>query len=97
THAGSTIYLYLDSVTGIVTGSTSATQAGINAGNTAFTLSVGLTTGIVTLTQFESIDHSQTDTYSGSYINDVKQLAANLIDLKASAFTTDSEGDKTVT
>ncbi|MHC2335526.1 DUF5801 repeats-in-toxin domain-containing protein [Bradyrhizobium sp. USDA 4454] len=97
THAGSTIYLYLDSVTGIVTGSTSATQAGITAGNTAFTLSVGLTTGIVTLTQFETIDHSQTDTYSGSYINDVKQLAANLIDLKASAFTTDSEGDKTVT
>ncbi|QOZ35181.1 S-layer family protein [Bradyrhizobium sp. CCBAU 53421] len=97
THAGNTIYLYLDSVTGIVTGSTSATQAGITAGNTAFTLSVGLTTGMVTLTQFESIDHSQIDTYSGSYINDVKQLAANLIDLKASAFTTDSEGDKTVT
>ncbi|WP_338831727.1 DUF5801 repeats-in-toxin domain-containing protein [Bradyrhizobium sp. 27S5] len=97
THAGSTIFLYLDSVTGVVTGSTSATQVGINAGNTVFTLSVGLTTGIVTLTQLESIDHSQTNTYSGSYINDVKQLAANLIDLKASAFTTDSEGDKTVT
>ncbi|WP_166294177.1 DUF5801 repeats-in-toxin domain-containing protein [Bradyrhizobium sp. 2S1] len=97
THAGSTIFLYLDSVTGVVTGSTSATVGGINAGNTVFTLSVGLTTGIVTLTQLESIDHSQTNTYSGSYINDVKQLAANLIDLKASAFTTDSEGDKTVT
>ncbi|MGF6313539.1 hypothetical protein ABIB82_007692, partial [Bradyrhizobium sp. i1.8.4] len=97
THAGSTIFLYLDSVTGVVTGSTSAIQGGINAGNTVFTLGVGLTTGIVTLTQLESIDHTQTDTYSGSYINDIKQLAANLIDLKASAFTTDSEGDKTVT
>ncbi|QIG98979.1 DUF5801 repeats-in-toxin domain-containing protein [Bradyrhizobium sp. 6(2017)] len=97
THAGSTIFLYFDSVSGVVTGSTSATVGGINAGNTVFTLSVGLTTGIVTLTQFETIDHSQIDTYSGSYINDVKQLAANLIDLTASAFTTDHEGDKTVT
>ncbi|WP_157861004.1 DUF5801 repeats-in-toxin domain-containing protein, partial [Bradyrhizobium viridifuturi] len=66
THGGSTIYLY--DVGGVITGSTSTTAGGINAGNTAFTLSVDLTTGIVTLTQLESIDHSQTDTYNGSYI-----------------------------
>ncbi|WP_244486099.1 DUF5801 repeats-in-toxin domain-containing protein, partial [Bradyrhizobium viridifuturi] len=95
THAGSTIFVY--DVGGVITGSTSATAGGINAGNTVFTLSVGLTTGIVTLTQFESIDHSQTDTYNGSYINDIKSLAANLIDLKASAVTTDNDGDTSAT
>ncbi|MGF6312219.1 hypothetical protein ABIB82_006292, partial [Bradyrhizobium sp. i1.8.4] len=95
THAGSAIFLY--DVGGVITGSTSATAGGINAGNTVFTLSVGLTTGIVTLTQLESIDHSQTDTYNGSYINDIQQLAANLIDLKASAVTTDRDGDSSPT
>ena len=68
----------------------------MNSGNTVFTLSVVGGTGVVTLTQFQSVDHSHTDTYSGSYINDVISLTAGKIVLAASAFTTDSEGDLSV-
>jgi hypothetical protein len=58
-----------------------------------FTLSVASGTGVVTLTQFDTIDHTQTDTYNNAYINDVQSLANSLVDLKATATTTDSEGD----
>src|SRR6187551_694398 len=78
---------------GVITGSTALTEGGINAGNTVFTLSVASGTGVVTLTQFDTIDHTQTDTYNNAYINDVQSLANSLVDLKATATTTDSEGD----
>jgi Ca2+-binding RTX toxin-like protein len=81
---------------GVITGSTALTEGGINAGNTVFTLSVN-SAGVVTLTQDAALDHTLISAYNGTYISDVLSLASNLVDLKASAFTTDSEGDKTVT
>src|SRR4029078_11800231 len=78
---------------GVITGSTALTEGGINAGNTVFTLSMPSGTGVVTLTQFDTIDHTQTDTYNNAYINDVQSLANSLVDLKATAKTTDSEGN----
>ncbi|HEL8468514.1 DUF5801 repeats-in-toxin domain-containing protein, partial [Legionella pneumophila] len=51
---GSNIYLY--DISGTIVGSTSATQAGVNAGNTVFDLSVD-GAGVVTLRQYAEIDH----------------------------------------
>src|SRR5205823_3576960 len=45
---GASVLLY--SIAGVVTGSTSATLGGVDAGNTIFSLSVNSGTGVVTLT-----------------------------------------------
>jgi T1SS-143 domain-containing protein len=94
TSGGLAIRLYENG--GVITGSTALTEGAISGSNTVFTLSVNSSTGVVTLTQLDTIDHSQADIYSGSYINDLKSLPNDLVDLKASAVTTDSEGDHTV-
>ena len=94
TSANAPIYLYENN--GVITGSTSITEGGILAGNTAFTISVD-SSGVVTLTQFLAMDHTQTDTYGNSYIADVVSLTNGKIDLVASSYTTDSEGDKSAT
>ena len=91
THHGATIYLY--NIGGVITGSTSATQGGVAAGNTAFTLSVNSSTGVATLTQFETLDQAHTDTYNGAYVNDVVSLASGIINLTASAGDTSASFD----
>ena len=91
-HAGLSIVLY--NIGGVITGSTSGTAAGVNPGNTVFTLSVDGASGAVTLTQSENIDHSLTQT--SNFPTDVQSLAANLVDLTAVATTTDHEGDSAV-
>src|SRR5262249_32550944 len=54
--------------------------------------------GVVTLTQLQAIDHTTTSTYNGAYIDDTTAiLGSGKIDLVASAYTTDSEGDKSAT
>ncbi|TIF20515.1 enhanced entry virulence factor RtxA, partial [Legionella pneumophila] len=52
---GNNIYLY--NIAGSVVGSTSATQAGITTGNTIFSLGVNSSSGVVTLTQHQEVDH----------------------------------------
>ncbi|TIH00400.1 hypothetical protein DI137_14465, partial [Legionella pneumophila] len=52
---GNNIYLY--NIAGSVVGSTSATQAGITTGNTIFSLDVNSSSGVVTLTQHQEVDH----------------------------------------
>ncbi|UPM50762.1 DUF5801 domain-containing protein [Synechococcus sp. A10-1-5-1] len=79
---------------GVITGSTSLTEVGVNAGNTAFTIVVNSSSGVLTLTQSKAIDHLQTDTYDGAYIEDLALLGNDLIELRATASGTfDSEGD----
>ena len=62
-----------------------------------FTLSVNSGTGVVTLTQSDVIDHTTSNAYNGAYIEDLKALGDDVLDLKASAVTTDSEGDTSAT
>ncbi|MBR0875297.1 hypothetical protein JQ633_33395, partial [Bradyrhizobium tropiciagri] len=95
TSGGLAINLYESG--GVITGSTALTEGAINAGNTVFTLSVDNTTGVVTLTQTHTVDHTQADVYNNAYISDLQSLAGNLVDLKASAVTTDSDGDSSAT
>ncbi|UPM50766.1 DUF5801 domain-containing protein [Synechococcus sp. A10-1-5-1] len=92
TSGGVSIRLYESG--GVITGSTSLTEVGVNAGNTAFTIVVNSSSGVLTLTQSKAIDHLQTDTYDGAYIEDLALLGNDLIELRATASGTfDSEGD----
>ncbi|MDR5868476.1 DUF5801 repeats-in-toxin domain-containing protein, partial [Halomonas koreensis] len=93
TSGGEAINLYINGDGTLVTGSTAADEGSVAAGNTIFTLSLNSTTGVLTQTQSGVIDHDQTDTYDGAYISDEKLLADGLVELVASAETTDSEGD----
>ncbi|GKW49804.1 beta strand repeat-containing protein [Halomonas sp. NCCP-2165] len=93
TSDGEAINLYINGDGTLVTGSTAADEGSVAAGNTIFTLALNSTTGVLTQTQSGVIDHSQTDTYDGAYISDEQALADGLVELVASAETTDSEGD----
>ncbi|SCW86089.1 type I secretion C-terminal target domain (VC_A0849 subclass), partial [Pseudomonas peli] len=86
---GATIYLYENA--GVITGSTSASEAGVNASNSVFTLSVN-GTGQVTLTQLKEIDHNPGGATS-NYSAQEAVLASNLVGLKATATITDGDGD----
>ncbi|WP_300973034.1 DUF5801 repeats-in-toxin domain-containing protein [Sphingomonas sp. LHG3406-1] len=92
TQGGVAINLYL--VGGKVVGSTATSAAGVNAGNTVFDVSVN-GTGVVTLTQYGQIDHTNTDPNpTGSPFNDqLISLADGLVTLTASATITDRDGD----
>ncbi|RIX29040.1 hypothetical protein D3M59_06850, partial [Sphingomonas edaphi] len=79
------IFLYENG--GVITGSTSATEGGIDAGNTAFTVSINPTTGAVTLTQFLAVEHSNT----ASNDEDSTGLNAGVLNLRVT--TTDFDGD----
>ena len=57
---GVAINLYETS--GVIVGSTSATEAGVGTANTVFEVSVDGATGIVTLTQHQQIDHDVAET-----------------------------------
>ncbi|MHA3320307.1 enhanced entry virulence factor RtxA [Legionella pneumophila] len=90
---GSNIYLY--DISGTIVGSTSATQAGVNAGNTVFDLSVD-GAGVVTLRQHAEIDHPIADDPSASgapFDDQLAVLGNNLVSLTATALTTDGDGD----
>ncbi|WP_316851818.1 DUF5801 repeats-in-toxin domain-containing protein [Aquipseudomonas alcaligenes] len=86
---GATIYLY--ETGGTIYGSTSATEGGVNAGNTIFTLSVN-GSGQVTLTQNAEIDHALPGVGS-SYDVQEAVLANNLVGLKGTVTVTDGDGD----
>jgi Ca2+-binding RTX toxin-like protein len=87
---GATIRLYVSG--GVITGSTSATEGGINSGNTIFTLTVN-GSGVVTLTQFAEIDHANNGDTSAPYDDQFATLGTNLVRLTASATITDGDGD----
>ncbi len=86
---GAAINLYL--VTGTVVGSTAASAAGVNAGNTVFNVSVNASTGVVTLTQFSQFDHPLAT--SSNFPADVVSLVDGLITLTATGTITDNDGD----
>ncbi|MER9930078.1 DUF5801 domain-containing protein, partial [Mesorhizobium sp. M0093] len=86
---GASIFLY--NIGGVVTGSTSATQGGVTAGNTVFSLAVD-GTGTVTLTQYGEIDHALPGAGS-NYDTQLATLGNGLVNLTATALTTDGDGD----
>ncbi|MEP1428846.1 MAG: hypothetical protein ABJL64_09285, partial [Rhizobiaceae bacterium] len=90
TSGGNDIYLY--NIGGVIVGSTSSTNPGSVDGTAVFTLGVDAS-GNVTLTQLLVIDHGSDVAYSGVYIDDVQSLGDNLVELKATATTTDGDGD----
>ncbi|WP_255209955.1 DUF5801 repeats-in-toxin domain-containing protein, partial [Aquipseudomonas alcaligenes] len=87
---GATVYLYESG--GVIYGSTSASEAGVDPSNTIFTLSVNSATGQVTLTQFEEIDHSAPGVGS-NYSNQEAVLGSGLVGLKGTVVITDGDGD----
>ncbi|APE30130.1 hypothetical protein BOX17_03680 [Halomonas aestuarii] len=93
TSDGDPIRLYINDDGTLVTGSTAGDEASVAAGNTVFTLALDTTTGVLTQTQSAVIDHGTTDTYEGAYIVDERALANGLVELVASAETTDGDHD----
>ncbi len=81
---GLSVLLY--NVGGVVTGSTAATLAEVNAGNTVFTVSVGSGTGVVALDQIRAVSHPDV-----SDPDDPVSPAATSIQLTATI--TDGDGD----
>ena len=73
---GASIRLY--EIGGVITGSTAATDGGVNAGNTIFTIAVS-GTGVVTLTQFAEIDHANNGDTSAPYDDQFAVLATGLV------------------
>ena len=91
--SGAPIYLYV--IGGVVVGSTSATEAGVTAGNTVFDVSVS-GTGIVTLTQYSQIDHpigSDPTATESPFADQIASIADDLITLTATSTITDNDGD----
>jgi T1SS-143 domain-containing protein len=86
------IHLYL--IGGKVVGSTSATEIGVNAGNTVFDVQVAAD-GTVTLTQYQQIDHDTVDPTPGGspFVDHVVSLTDGLVTLTASSSLTDRDGD----
>src|SRR5690606_5956042 len=84
---GATIYLYESA--GVIYGSTSATEGGVDPSNTIFSLSVN-GAGQVTLTQFEEIDHSLPGVGS-NYGAQEAVLGAGLVGLKGTVVITDDD------
>ncbi|SNV49160.1 structural toxin protein RtxA [Legionella lansingensis] len=90
---GLSIYLY--DIAGVIVGSTAAALAGVDASNTIFDLSVDAS-GVVTLNQYEEIDHpiANDPSPTGSPFADQFAVLSNgLVTLTASALTTDGDGD----
>ncbi|HMI41393.1 MAG TPA: DUF5801 repeats-in-toxin domain-containing protein, partial [Sphingomicrobium sp.] len=92
TQGGVAINLY--NVGGVIIGSTAVTSGGINAANTVF--SVGVSgTGVVTLTQFSQIDHTNADPTPGGapFTDHSISLADGSITLTRSETVIDKDGD----
>ncbi|HET7817039.1 MAG TPA: DUF5801 repeats-in-toxin domain-containing protein, partial [Sphingomicrobium sp.] len=91
--SGNDIFLY--EIGGKVVGSTSATLAGVNAGNTVFDVAVSAT-GVVTLTQYSQIDHPAAGDPDGTdapFDDHIAWMADSLVTLTASSTVTDNDGD----
>ncbi|MBR1126614.1 hypothetical protein JQ628_34200, partial [Bradyrhizobium lablabi] len=84
--------IYLHNINGVITGSTSSSTAGVNTGNTIFTISVNAS-GVVTLTQFAEIDHANNNDTSAPYDDQFAVLTTGLVNLTATATITDGDGD----
>ena len=87
--------IFLHEIGGVITGSTEALTANVNAGNTIFSIAVG-GTGVVTLTQFAQIDHPIADDPTPTVTPFEDQLAvlgSGLVTLTGSATITDFDGD----
>lgn len=90
---GASIYLY--NVGGTIVGSTALTAGAIADGNKIFSVSVN-GSGVVTLTQFQQIDHpiANDPSASGSPFDDQNAVLGNgLISLTRSGSITDGDGD----
>jgi VCBS repeat-containing protein len=87
--------IFLYEIGGKVVGSTSATLAGVTDDNTVFDVAVD-SDGIVTLTQYQQIDHDTADpTPTGpGFADHIVSLADGLVTLTASATLTDNDGDE---
>ena len=75
---------------GTVIGSTAASEGAVNTGNTIFSLAVD-SDGIVTLTQFQEIDHDVS--HSANFDVDTKALADGLVSLDGTYTVTDGDDD----
>jgi len=90
---GASIYLY--NVGGTIVGSTALTAGTIADGNKIFSVSVN-SSGVVTLTQFQQIDHpiANDQSASGAPFDDQNAILGNgLISLTRSGSITDGDGD----
>jgi T1SS-143 domain-containing protein len=90
---GASIYLY--NVGGTIVGSTALTAGAIADGNKIFSVSVN-GSGVVTLTQFQQIDHpiANDPSASGAPFDDQNAILGNgLISLTRSGSITDGDGD----
>ncbi len=83
---GHEIYLY--EVNGQIVGSTALNSDDVGSANTVFSISVNSVTGVVTLTQYDAIDHV------GAGNGSVISLNNGLVKLTASATVTDGDGDQ---
>ena len=92
TQHGVAINLY--NVGGVIVGSTATTAGGIDASNTVFTVST-TNTGVVTLTQFSQIDHTNTDpSPTGAPFTDhIISLTDGSITLTRNETVVDKDGD----
>ena len=88
---GASINLY--NVSGLIIGSTAANAGAITDGNTIFTIGVGTSTGVVTLTQYAEIDHALESETGSPFDDQLAVLGAGLVKLTGSALTTDGDGD----
>ncbi len=75
-----------------IIGSTSSNSGGVDAGNTVFSLAVN-SSGEVTLTQYQEIDHSNNSDTSAPYDDQFASLGNNLVKLTGTATITDADGD----
>ncbi|HWT99666.1 MAG TPA: DUF5801 repeats-in-toxin domain-containing protein, partial [Terriglobales bacterium] len=84
-------HIYLFDQNGTIVGSTSATPEGITGDNTVFSLSVD-GNGVVTLTQYQQIDHAGPGD-SSNYDSELATLGDNLVSLTSTVTVTDVDGD----
>ncbi|WP_460885337.1 beta strand repeat-containing protein, partial [Ramlibacter solisilvae] len=91
--ASNGVAINLYTAAGGVVGSTATTAAGVTVANTIFSITVGASTGIVTLTQFAEIDHAVEQTTGSPFDDQFATLANNLVKLTGTALTTDGDGD----
>ena len=87
--------IFLHEIGGVITGSTEALTANVNAGNTIFSIAVS-GTGVVTLTQFAQIDHPIADDPTPTatpFEDQLAVLGSGLVTLTGSATITDFDGD----
>jgi VCBS repeat-containing protein len=85
---GLAVYLY--DIGGVITGSTSATQLGVDATNTVFMIET-TTGGLVTVKQYAELDHPAGG--GTPYNNQTIALGTSLVRLNATATIEDGDGD----